>query len=69
MKEVIKTILAALLIVSIIAIAIFGHIVGDISYNNGTCKECGGHYHLVTVNSRTGFEYYECDNCGNVIQK
>lgn len=47
MKEVIKTILAALLIISIIVIVILGHIAGDISYNNGTCKECGGHFILL----------------------
>lgn len=68
MKEAIKVVLIILLIVVTIIGTVFAHILGEQEYNNGICKNCGGRYHLKAVN-RMHFEYYECEACGNVIQK
>ena len=41
-------------------------IISENNFNNGICKECGGHYQLVNAGLYT--KYYVCDTCGNEIQ-
>ena len=39
-------------------------------YNNGICKNCGGHYVFQTAighNYTTSYTY-KCDKCGNLIE-
>ena len=68
-----SVIIHAAIVIFIIMFAIVGSYVNCNTcqeiYNNGTCQECGGHYHIVgTPTHRHQFYIYECDKCGNSFQ-
>lgn len=63
-----KVFYLALPVILVVIIWIFTNVFHPVAvdeYNNGICKECGGHYHLkdYTVNSFL----YECDTCENTV--
>ena len=62
--------LALILIGTIIVLLIINGIDATLSYNNGSCKNCGGHYVFQTA---VGHQYstsyiYKCDKCGDLIE-
>lgn len=67
MKSYLKIFMPAIivLVISIVTLAVIV-ITSNNNFNNGICKECGGHYQLVDAGLYT--KYYVCDTCGNQIQ-
>ena len=57
-------------IVVIIILWIIESIAGSDVYNNGICRNCGGHYVFQNaVGHRSFTNYaYKCDKCGNLIE-
>jgi NADH:ubiquinone oxidoreductase subunit 3 (subunit A) len=74
LKEYLGSIIFTLVIVAIFVVAVmYGLHLKEKNkkeYNNGTCLECGGHYHLVSASYYRGEDtyYYECDNCGHIFK-
>lgn len=60
----------SILIIIIIIFWFLESIVGANTYNNGICKNCGGHYEFQNaVGHHAVTDYvYKCDKCGNLIE-
>lgn len=70
MKQSTLTVILSIALIVIALIACYANYsAGKEIYNNGVCKECGGHYHIVgTPTYRHPFYVYECDQCGDSFQ-
>ena len=57
-------------IVILIILWFIESIAGSNIYNNGICKNCGGHYIFQNAVGHHSFtDYvYKCDKCGNLIE-
>lgn len=66
MKSKLAIIILVVVIAVIFAVVYANYRAGLIIYNNGTCTECGGHYHIVGTPTKNHHYYtYECDRCGD----
>ena len=61
---------ALILIGIIIVLFIIDSIHSTSVYNDGICKNCGGHYVFQTAigHNYTTSYIYKCDKCGNLIE-
>lgn len=61
---------ALILIGIIIVLLIIDSIHSTSVYNDGNCKNCGGHYVFQTAigHNYTTSYIYKCDKCGNLIE-
>lgn len=59
-----------LLILVAIVLLIFSMCTSTISYNDGVCSVCGGHYEFIQAigHKHTTSYLYICDQCGNKIE-
>lgn len=66
MKQSTLTIIISVIIIIVaVVLMVANYFAGEEIYNNGICKECGGHYHIVgTPTKNYHFYVYECDQCG-----
>lgn len=59
-----------ILVVILIILRLLASCVGSVSFNNGICPKCGGHFkYMDAVGYRYSTSYlYRCDKCGYVIR-
>ena len=67
-RYIVVVVVAIILLVMVVFAFHDGEGVGN--YNNGICKECGGHYSYQQAICSAYFRYYVyiCDECGNMIE-
>ena len=69
-KETIELILTIIGAIIMIFLLIESYLITSEEYNDGICKECGGHYEYVeSVGHKHSTSYiYKCDKCGHRIE-
>lgn len=71
-KTILQIVCITILIFAIAFSAYYLRINRDIlTYNNGVCTQCGGHYVLKDIEmskNNVNHYYYICDNCGHLIE-
>ena len=69
-KEMIEFIISVIGVIIMIFLAVKGYSIMNEEYNDGICKECGGHYEYVeSVGHKHNTSYiYKCDKCGHRIE-
>lgn len=68
-QSTLTIILSVVIIVVVLIVGCANYFASEEIYNNGICKECGGHYHIVGTPTHKHHMYvYECDQCGDTFQ-
>ena len=75
MNKFFRTLIILIILVGIIALAVFGTLAevksANAHWNNGVCENCGGEYKFssaVHIRNSGDYYYYTCEDCGHTIK-